>query len=327
LTGKKEDGALKISLAIEGMLGLTWPLWKRWVDMAEANGFHGLYRSDHFTVGAPDMDSLDCWTSMTYQADHSQRVLFGPLVSPFSFRDPVLLARQGGDLDDLSSGRFVLGVGAGWNEYEHTKFGYPLGDMDERFGRFEEGLQVITLLLRSEEPVSFDGQFYKLRDAVLLPRPQRPNGPPIMVGGSGPDRTARLVARYADIWNAHGLSPETLRERNEALDELLIAEGRRPQDVRRTMAGFCYFGHDDAALERRLQWPRSWDAELAEKSTAQQVRILNAEGNAFAGNADDVLERLHLYDEAGIDEVMLQWFDMDDIAGAEALADQVLANF
>ncbi len=266
------------------------------------------------------------YISMAYQADHTERVQFGPLVSPVSFRDPVMLARQGGALDDLSSGRFVLGLGAGWNEYEHTMFNYPLGDMDERFARFEEGLQVITLLLRSREPVSFEGRFYKLHEATLLPRPARPNGPPIMIGGSGPKRTVGLVARFADIWNAHGLSPETLQERNEALDELLIAAGRRPQDVQRTMAGFCFFGHNEEALERRLQIPRLWDPELGEKSTAEQIKILNSEWHCFAGNADNILEQLRKYEGAGIEKLMLQWFDVDDIHGAEAFADQVLAN-
>lgn len=286
---------LKVSISVEGMQGLTWPLWKRWVAMAEASGFYGLYRSDHFSIGPPDRDSLECWISMTYLADRSERVQFGPLVSPVTFRDPVLLARQGGNLDDLSNGRFVLGLGAGWNEYEHTMFNYPLGDMEERFARFEEALQVISRLLRSEEPVSFEGQFYKLHEATLLPRPERPNGPPIMIGGSGPRRTARLVARYADIWNAHGLSPETLQERNRNLDDLLVAEGRRPQDVKRTMAAFCFFGHTAEALERRLQAPRTWDPSLAEKTVAEQIKTLNSERNEFAGTAEDVLEQLHRY--------------------------------
>ena len=102
--------------------------------MAEARGFSGLYRSDHFTMpDPPDEDSLECVVSLAYLADHSSRVRFGPLVAPLSFRDPVMLARQAAALDDLSGGRMVLGVGTGWLEREHSLFGYELEDLQTRF--------------------------------------------------------------------------------------------------------------------------------------------------------------------------------------------------
>jgi alkanesulfonate monooxygenase SsuD/methylene tetrahydromethanopterin reductase-like flavin-dependent oxidoreductase (luciferase family) len=149
---------IEVSISVEGQVGLTWPLWKRYVAMAEAMGFSGLYRSDHFTMpDPPDEDSLECMISLAYLADHSSRVKFGPLVAPLSFRDPVMLARQSAALDDLSDGRMVLGVGTGWIEREHDLFGYELEDQQTRFARLEEGLEVITRLLRSHEPVSYEG--------------------------------------------------------------------------------------------------------------------------------------------------------------------------
>jgi alkanesulfonate monooxygenase SsuD/methylene tetrahydromethanopterin reductase-like flavin-dependent oxidoreductase (luciferase family) len=145
---------IEVSISVEGQTGLTWPLWKRWVAMAEARGFSGLYRSDHFTMpDPPDEDSLECIVSLAYLADHSSGVRFGPLVAPLSFRDPVMLAPQAVALDDLSGGRMVLGVGTGWIEREHSLFGYELGDLQTRFARLEEGLEVITHLLQSDEPV------------------------------------------------------------------------------------------------------------------------------------------------------------------------------
>src|SRR5947209_12638365 len=115
----------------------------------------------------------------------------------------MLLVRQAAALDDLSGGRMYLGLGAGWQEREHTLFGLHLGDIPTRMARLEEGLEVVTRLLNSNVPVTFEGRFYQLRSATLLPRPQRPGGPRILLGGSGVKRTLPLVARYAHAWNAN----------------------------------------------------------------------------------------------------------------------------
>ncbi|TMF51061.1 MAG: LLM class flavin-dependent oxidoreductase, partial [Chloroflexi bacterium] len=198
-----------ISIQIEGQDGLTWPRWKKLVAEVEALGFAGLYRSDHFTNGRPpDKAALETIVSLSYLAGNTQRVHFGPLVAPLSFRHPALLARQAAALDDLSGGRMILGVGAGWQEREHQLFGFDLGDIPTRMARLEEGLEVITRLLKSDEPVTFEGRFFQLRGATLLPRPQRPGGPSILLGGNGVKRTLPLVARYADIWNVLSLTPE-----------------------------------------------------------------------------------------------------------------------
>ena len=200
---------VQLSISVEGLMGLTWPDWTRLVQVVEDLGFTGLYLSDHFNMPVPpDNPSLELVVALTYLADHSERVRFGPMVAPVSFRDPIMLARQAAALDDLSEGRMVLGVGAGHFEREHTMFGYELGDMATRFDRLAEGLEVITRLLRSAEPVSFEGTFYRLHEAVL-PGPRRLHGPPVMIGGSGPRRTLPLVARFADVWNAAGVSPRT----------------------------------------------------------------------------------------------------------------------
>jgi alkanesulfonate monooxygenase SsuD/methylene tetrahydromethanopterin reductase-like flavin-dependent oxidoreductase (luciferase family) len=181
---------------------------KRLLTAIEQLGFAGLFLSDHFLLQeSPTQPSLELVVALAYLADHTQRVQIEPMVSPLSVRDPVMLARQAAALDDLSGGRMILGVGAGWNEPEHQMFGYALGDIATRMARFEDGLEIITRLLRSTDPVSYEGRFFQLRDALLLPRPQRPSGPPILIGGNGPRRTLPLVARYADSWNAIGLTP------------------------------------------------------------------------------------------------------------------------
>ena len=151
---------LEIALMIEGQYGLTWPRWQRIVRMAEDLGFAGLYRSAHLTGSEPpDQESLELWTSLTWLASNTQRIEFGPLVTPFSFRHPVHTARMASAVDDLSNGRLVLGLGAGWNEREHHLFGFELLGPKPRFDRFEEGMEVGTRLLQSDQPVTFDGQY------------------------------------------------------------------------------------------------------------------------------------------------------------------------
>lgn len=305
---------IELALMLEGQNGLNWENFKRIAQAAEDLGFAGLYRSDHFTnASAPDIDSLELWVSLTWLAAHTRRLEFGPLVTPCSFRDPVFTARIGKDVDDLSGRRLHLGVGAGWQEREHGKFGYDLLDVAGRFRRFEEGLQMIIALLRDNEPVTFEGEFYHLREAALLPRPLRRGGPPILVGGNGEKRTLPLAARYATMWNAVYLTPEQFKQKGEILDELLKAEGRKPSDVHRSMMTGCWYAADEAAIQKRL-------AEHPRIKTKDDARARGV----IIGTADEVVEQLGKLAEVGVQRVMLQWLDLDDMDGLEHLGKTVL---
>lgn len=313
-----------ISVMIEGQDGLTWPRWQRLMAAAEDFGFAGLFRSDHFTnARPPDKNSLEMIVSITYVADHTRRIHFGPLVAPLSFRDPTILARQAASIDDLSGGRMILGLGAGWQEREHRLFGHELGNIETRMARFEEGLEVITRLLHSDEPVAYEGRFFQLRGATLLPRPARPGGPPIMIGGNGIKRTLPLVARFASIWNGLSLTPEAFRRRSERLGELLLAQMRQPDEVKRTMMTTLYFGRDMDELDRRLSW-RLGVPELADRPLIDVMETLHTTGRAIVGTPAMVIKQIRAYEDAGVQELMLQWFDMDDIEGLHAFAESVL---
>jgi F420-dependent oxidoreductase-like protein len=303
---------LEIAIMLEGQNGLNWGRWQKIVRLVEELGFVGLYRSDHFTnASPPDLDSLELWTSLTWLAGHTSRIEFGPLVTPFSFRNPVFTARIASAVDDLSGGRLTLGLGAGWEEREHHLFGFDLLEPAARFDRFEEGMHVVTRLLQSDEPVTFDGKYYQLRGATLLPRPQRKGGPRILIGGDGEKRTLPAVVRYADEWNCVMLMPDEFAQKNSKLNELLAAARRDPDSVRRSMMTGCVFGKDDAALTEKLS---------ARKRTVEE---LQARG-AVAGNPVQVQEQLKALEEAGVQRVMLQWLDLEDLAGLEALAKAVI---
>lgn len=313
---------VELSISIEGVFGLTWSAWKRIVPMAEDAGFTGLYLSDHFVmIEPPDYPSLEMTVALTWLADHTERVRFGPMVSPLSFREPAMLARQAAAIDDLSGGRMVLGLGAGWMGREHEMFGYDLGDIPTRFDRLEEGVEVIAQLLRCKEPVSFEGRSFRLQDAVLPP-PRRPGGPPIMIGGSGPKRTLPLIARFADAWNIQALGPDEIRQRSELLDRLLEQAGRRPEDVRRTLnvPVLCYRSRDEleTRLSRRASFP-PWQHLTID----EQVQELRA-WPSLIGTPEEIVAQIRAFEAAGVTEISMQWLAPDDIEGLEILAKEIL---
>jgi F420-dependent oxidoreductase-like protein len=305
---------MDIAIMIEGQNGLTWPRWQRIARAVEDLGFAGLYRSDHFTnSNPPDMESLELWVSLTWLASNTSRIAFGPIVSPVSFRHPAMTARMASAVDDLSGGRLRLGIGAGWQVREHTNFGLDLLDPKLRFERFAEGLEVTTRLLRSDTPVMFEGAYYRLSEAILLPRPQRPGGPPIVIGGNGPARTLPLTAQYADEWNAVFITPDDFARLNARLDELLAQRGRSPGDVRRSLMTGLLFGRDEPEI-----------AQVAAESgrTPQQFQ----ERGFVVGTPATVREQVERYAVAGVQTLMLQWLALDDLEGLESLARAVLPN-
>jgi F420-dependent oxidoreductase-like protein len=243
--------SIQVALMIEGQDGINWQRFQKIARIAEDSGFVGLYRSDHFTnPSGPYKDSLECWISLAWLATNTSRIDFGPLVSPVSFRHPSMLVRMAAAVSDLSGGRLQFGVGAGWQEREHTNYGYHLGSVPERMARFRESVQIMSHLLRSDAPLTFQGEHYRLHEAVLLPRPA--HRVPIVIGGSGKLVTLPLVARYADEWNTVDKSPAQFKELSTQLDSLLDSAQRPRSAVRRSV--MLFIGDTSAAkVKERVQ--------------------------------------------------------------------------
>ncbi len=234
-----------------------------------------------------------------------------------SFRHPALTARMAAAVDDLSGGRLVLGLGAGWQEREHVNYGFDLLDTPKRFARFEEGLEVILLLLHSNAPVDYSGSYFRLKEAILLPRPIRQNGPSILVGGNGKQRTLPLAARFADEWNAVFIPADRFSHLNIHLDELLRAVGREPGEVRRSLMTGCVLGTDPEDVQRKVQ------RRTKGKFTADELR----QRGLIVGTPAEFCQQLEQLARAGVQRVMLQWLELDDLAGLELLAGEVLPAF
>jgi probable F420-dependent oxidoreductase len=220
---------------VEGSMAGGTP---RWADIrvmattAEALGFDAVWISDHVGFGDPNGEwhgAWESWTLLSALAVATRRVRLGTYVSAAPFRNPALLAKMAETLDEVSGGRVILGLGAGWNEPEFRAFGFPF---ERRFDRFEDGLRIITSMLRTGR-ADHDGRLESARGARNQPRGPRPSGLPVMVGAAGP-RMLRLTAELADEWNAGMCSPEDLVPMLAAVDAACAAAGRDPRTLSRS---------------------------------------------------------------------------------------------
>ena len=299
---------MDIAIQLEGQSGMNWARWRTLVPLIEDLGFSAIFRSDHFVnAGKPDVDSLEAWVSMTWLADHTSRIEFGPLVSPVSFRDPVMLARMAGSLAELSGGRMILGLGTGWSQREHDIFGYDLRSVGGRIDRLDEAIDVVMALLRADDPVTYDGTYFQLREAQLLPRVSPADRPPLLLAGKGPIRMLPLIARRADIWNVMFLDVDRFRELSALLDASIDEAGRLPGDIRRTVMVGVDVGRTREDVARKLE-AKSWAAPWRDPGLV-------------AGTPEEIREQLAAWEDAGADQVMLQWLDFDDLADLELLAE------
>lgn len=225
-----------------------------------------------------------------------------------------MTVRMATAVDDLSGGRLVLGLGAGWQEREHNNYGRDLLDIPGRFDRFEEGMQVITRMLSSNDPVSYTGKYYTLNEATLLPRPGREGGPPILVGGNGEVRTLPLAARFADEWNAVYIPVDEFSRLNAILNRLLGEAKRRTSDVRRSLMTGCVFGRSEEEVRQKVQ------ARSGGKFSREELR----DRGVMIGTGSQIADQLAQLENAGVEQVMLQWLDLDDLHGLEAMAKEIL---
>jgi len=212
-----------------------WPSLRAALETADAAGANDLWIDDHLLTDEGDASDgkLEGWTTLAAAAAVTTRARLGLLVSANTFRNPGLTAKLATTLDHLSAGRAILGLGGGWFEEEHTAFGLDFGSgFGERLDRLAESVEIIRRLLDGER-FSHDGRFHQLRDALAAPRPVQPHLP-ILIGGSGPQKTLRIVARHADLWNAYG-SPASLAASDAILRERCAEVGRDRDEIERTV--------------------------------------------------------------------------------------------
>ncbi len=307
---------MDISLMVEGQNGLTWDLWSNIIRKSEEAGLAGVFRSDHFFIGT-QQDSLEPYLSFTMAALQTTRIRFGPLVSPVTFRPPVNVGRMAAQLDQLSNGRFVMGLGGGWNESEHAAYGVPFPPVGERLNRLEESIHVMRALW-GPGPASYQGRYYTLQDADCLPKP--PAGrPSLLIGGGGEKRTMRIAAQYADEWNCISMTPEAYTHKVEVLQAHCDAVGRDPSTLKRSMMTFGVVGPDPAvAAEGYRSFMRN-----VRGATVEDVVAAARERGMIVGGTEEAIERLGQLAEMGVGEVMFQHMNFSDDAFIEYLGGEL----
>jgi probable F420-dependent oxidoreductase len=297
---------LKVGVEVTIAVDKGRPGTPRWTDIggmarrAEEVGFDSVWVEDHLLFrheGRPTQGVWEGWTLLAAIAAVTSRVEIAPLVSCVSFRNPALLAKMAATVDEISGGRLILGLGAGWHEPEYRAFGFPF---DHRVSRFEEALQIIRGLLKDGH-VDFDGRFFQARDCELLPRGPRSGGPPILIGSIG-ERMLGLAARHADLWNAYFShtknSPEHVAPLRERVDAACRAVGRDPRTLGRTAAVLV-----DMRTGRGepLVLPPHWAFE------------------PLRGDAGRLADELRAYAAQGIEHVVL-WPEPNTVESIEAFA-------
>ena len=313
---------MRIGLMVEGQNGLTWERWRHILGLAERLGFPSLFRSDHYFTGAAQQNSLDAFLSFAPAAVETSRLRFGPMVTPVTFRRPVDVGRMAAQLDELSGGRFVMGLGAGWNQAEHDAYGLAFPPTGERFARLEEAIQLMRALWAPGEAV-YEGAYYRLAGADCLPKPGA-GRPPILIGGGGERRTLPLAARYADEWNGVTMTLDVYRRKRDALARACEAIGRDPNEIEHSMMLFHAVGPPELREAGGRFAQRMFGA--AGEPLEDFLRGFRERG-ALVGGADEIVDTIGQLAEAGLAEIQFQHFlfERDDVPQflAEEVAPQV----
>ncbi|TDD88523.1 LLM class F420-dependent oxidoreductase [Actinomadura rubrisoli] len=307
---------MRLRIFTEPQMGASYETQLRVAKATEDLGFDAFFRSDHYLTmlgGTGEPGPTDSWVTLGALARETSRIRLGTMVTAATFRLPGPLAISVAQVDQMSGGRVDLGLGAGWFEQEHTAYGIPFPSTRERFERLEEQLRIVTGLWRTPagETFSFSGEHYTLADSPGLPKPVRPDGPPVIVGGVGAKRTPRLAVQYADEYN---VPFRPLKDTGGAFDRVRAAyqDRGRTKPLVYSVAQTVCCGRDEAEVRRRAD------------AIGQDVAELRQGG--LAGTPGELVEKIGRFGELGAECVYLQVLDMDDLDQLELLASEVLGK-
>jgi alkanesulfonate monooxygenase SsuD/methylene tetrahydromethanopterin reductase-like flavin-dependent oxidoreductase (luciferase family) len=322
-----EAANVKIGIMFDSQEGLDWDGWRRFAREIEASGFESLWSSDHLVslVGRTERPRVDTWTALAVIARDTARLRFGTLVSPVTWRHPSILALTAAAVDALSGGRLEVGIGCGWNAYEHAMFGVKLPSMMVRAEMLDEAAQVLRLLWTGA-PSSFAGRHFSLDAAVGQPAPTQSPHPPVIVGGGSERYTLPIAAKHSDDWNVYGLTVDAYRAKRAAFADACARVGRSPDTVARSLTMPIAIAHSDAELGATIDriaaffpLPLQFPPDLA-----PFTRDVLRERGWLAGSPADIVDQIGAYSGEGIHRVILHQLDTTDHAAPELIGTEVL---
>ena len=283
--------------------------------VADGLGYAGASLYDLLSI-----PTLECWTTLSALAAETERLRLIPLALANLYRHPATLAKMAATLDVISEGRLVLGIGAGGGESDHKAYGLPYPSTRERAAMLGEAVQVIRLLW-SGERVSFEGEHYRLDNALCDPAPVQRPGPPILIGGHGERHLLRVAAAHADITNMRAdMSIEEHKAKRQVLDAHCAAVGRAPSEVALSHNAHVFIGEDEAAVETLL-------AEHAARHGVSAERFRASLGNAIVGTPPQCVEQLRRYTDYGIGWFFLLFPEPVSVSVLELFAQEVMPHF
>jgi F420-dependent oxidoreductase-like protein len=304
---------MRLVIFTEPQQGASYEDQRRLAVAAEAAGYDGYFRSDHYTTmgGTGLPGPTDAWATLAGLAVQTTTIRLGTLVTSATFRLPGPLAITVAQVDEMSKGRIEFGLGGGWFEAEHTGYGIPFPPVGERFDRLEEQLEIIHGLWTTPEgeKYTFAGRHYQLTDSPALPKPHQRPTPPIIVGGKGAKRTPALAAKYAAEFNAPFVKIEEVGAMYQRVRDASAAIGRTEPPIFSAAAVLCV-GRDDAEVKRRAA------------AIGRDVEEMRGNGG-IVGTVDQAVDALGRYAEAGAARTFLQTLDLSDLDHIELVAAQV----
>jgi F420-dependent oxidoreductase-like protein len=324
---------MRFALMIEPQQGLSYLDQLEIARHAEAGGFETLFRSDHYeSFPGPDNNpTTDAWAVLAGLARETRRIGLGALVSPVTFRHPGNLAKLVTTVDEMSGGRIEVGLGAGWNESEHRRYGFAFPPISERADMLEEQLEILHGLWTEPDGWTFHGRYYAIADALFRAKPVDAPGRPksasgavrprIIVGSDGKPRSMRIAVRWADEFNLTSSSPDSAGQKLRGLDEACSAAGRDPATLTRSaMAGVLVGGNDAELAKRQDALVKALDLP------AGDTWLATRRGRWVFGTPAEARDTVARFADAGVERIMLQDFVPWDIDMIDLLADELVGR-
>jgi F420-dependent oxidoreductase-like protein len=311
---------MRLALMTEPQQGLTYQELLAAARAAEDAGLGAFFRSDHYASfpGPAGEPTTDAWATLAGLARDTERIRLGALVSPVTFRLPGPFAKLVATVDEMSGGRLEVGLGAGWNDDEHRQHGIPFPALGERFGMLEESVEILHGLWTQPDGWRFGGRHWQVDASLYRPRPAdyRADGghTPIILGGSGKPRLARLAARFADEFNISSATPSAARAAYARLDAACAEVGRDPGEIRRSAMIGVLIADTRQDLDARVNDLLAFTA--AGNEAGAEAWLAERRERWIIGMLDEAGERLRAFASAGVQRVMLQDFiprDLDHI--------------
>ena len=317
---------------------LDWEATKNAVLECEKLGYHSLFVADHVFLGREGA-IFEGWTLLSALAGMTEKMLLAPIHLCDSFRNPALTAKMVATLDVVSGGRFLLFYDYGWRKAEFDAYGFDFGASDEeRAARMEEGIIIIKGML-AEERFSFDGRFYRVKDALCAPKPVQKPHPPVWMGETNNPVMVRAIAKHADVFNSMPASVEGFRKKLDAVGEACSVVGRDFSSIGLSLETQTLICRKDSEIDACFERMESLKpAERSDEDILAQMKATNPalesygsrkdlEKEFLIGTPDVIVDRLKEYTSLGVDHFMLWFMDFPSLDGIRLFAEEVMPRF